>query len=291
MESMQEIGMKNVSISYFYRAEEGQRGAGRWPPQARDTGRGMRSRVEGNRRPPERSEGCVCGIEPQVQGVRTQSRRHLNAVKVETGRGKGAKRLAGPKLRIDRGGMGGGDIDGDGYTGDDGGGGSIPYYKYIDWTHGIGDKDHVGMDDELYRNFITTQRKEVFHYCVIGNKIYNTFSKDYPLGNADIMKAGFPRWGCKIAIAGGDISGPIQMAKVFMHELGHSIGLLHTEDSDGSDPDPNVNPTGSETVKSSVMYWAALSANRIDYLYDEWDISDGDGIDLGYGISGTSSLP
>jgi len=92
-----------------YRAEVGRAGDGARPPKARDTGRGMRSRVEVYRRPPERGEGCVCGISPQAEGVRTQSRRHLSKAKVETGRGKGAKRLAGPKLRIDRGGMGGGE--------------------------------------------------------------------------------------------------------------------------------------------------------------------------------------
>ena len=59
-------------------------------PQARN-GREMRIRAEVLWRPPERLEGakgCACGIEPKAKGVRAQSRRHLNTVKVETGRGK-----------------------------------------------------------------------------------------------------------------------------------------------------------------------------------------------------------
>ena len=170
MESMQEIGMNDVSISYFYRAEEGQRGDGRWPPQARDTGRGMRSRVEVYWRPPEgakRPKGCVCGISPEAKGVRTQSRRHLNTVKVETGRGQGAERPARPKLRIDRGGMGGG---GSQYTDskvllhiDDGclgGGGEVTRWS----TH----PDFINC--EFSQKRIDT---DIFSYCVIEKDSYD----------------------------------------------------------------------------------------------------------------------
>ena len=97
-----------TNVTKLDRAEDGERGDGREPPQARN-GRGMHSMVDSLKpRPPERSEGCVCGIEPKAKGVRTQSRRHLSKAKVETGRGKGAERpVVIRKLHIDRGGMGG----------------------------------------------------------------------------------------------------------------------------------------------------------------------------------------
>jgi len=206
MESMQEIGMKNVSISYFYRAEEGQRGDGRWPPQARDTGRGMRSRVEGNRRPPERSEGCVCGISPQAEGVRTQSRRHLNAVKVETGRGKGAKRLAGPKLHIDRGGMGGG--------------GSLGFsHKYTDYT-----TDFQGWRTTYFRNE-NPNRVGKFHWCLIGRYSDN---EEGPFGEIERSNLGWAEQDSdSFFLAGDKLYDPVDLAKTFMHELGHNLDLSH----------------------------------------------------------------
>jgi len=60
-------------------------------------------------------------------------------------------------------------------------------------------------------------------------------------------------------------------AHTFMHELGHNFGLQHSQEKDGTDSDPNVNPTGSETVKSTVMYWQEHSLNPIDYLDEEWN--------------------
>ena len=115
-------------LTISYRAEEGEQGDGMWPvdkfapnlstqmrtegakrlfasrPQARN-GRGMRIRAEVSWRPPEgakRLKGCVCGISPQAKEVRTQSRRHLNTVKVETGRGKRDRhgRAATPQVNI-----------------------------------------------------------------------------------------------------------------------------------------------------------------------------------------------
>ena len=54
-----------------------------------------------------------------------------------------------------------------------------------------------------------------------------------------------------------------------MHELGHNLELLHSQDSDGSDPDPNVNPDPArETVRDTVMYWSGGA--KLDYLRAEW---------------------
>jgi len=55
----------------------------------------------------------------------------------------------------------------------------------------------------------------------------------------------------------------------FMHELGHNLELFHSQDSNGSDPDPNVNPDPTrETVRDTVMYWSG--GTKLDYLRAEW---------------------
>ena len=173
-----------------YRAEDGQRGDGRWPPQARDTGRGMRSRVEVYWRPPEGAKlpkGCVCGIWPKAKGVRTQSRRHLNAVKVETGRGKGAKRPARPKLRIDRGGMGGGE-------------GNIPYTSSEVPSNY---KDTLRADPA----FFNPERDDIFYYCAI----------------VKAVEGGFGGWGGGNSIELTYTSDNDVFKRKFMHELGEMM--------------------------------------------------------------------
>ena len=90
-----------------YRAEEGQRGDGRWPPQARNGFRGKW--VEVQWRPPENLQDSKVGV--GTRGVvvwvrvewRRQYRRHLRseATKVESMRGQGAGwRPATPQVNI-----------------------------------------------------------------------------------------------------------------------------------------------------------------------------------------------
>ncbi|MBC7081717.1 MAG: hypothetical protein H5T44_05710 [Thermoplasmatales archaeon] len=46
-----------------------------------------------------------------------------------------------------------------------------------------------------------------------------------------------------------------EITKTFMHELWHNLGLDHSTDPDGSDPDPGVNPwPGKETIFDTVMF-------------------------------------
>jgi len=191
------IGLKTMYSMMWrkgdhYRAEVGRAGDGARPLKARDTGRGMRSRVEVYRRPPEGSEGCVCGISPQAEGVRTQSRRHLNVVKVETGRGKGAKRLAGPKLRIDRGGMGGGGV--------------IDFKETTDWED---DVEGYWDDDTTFNQ----NRKKIFHYCLMAYKKKGDTGKR---GTGSTKYPYFALWNSKI-------DDSTEMAHVFLHELGHNL--------------------------------------------------------------------
>jgi len=193
MESDKNMCVEVIKTTKSYRAEEGERGGGREPPQARNGWR-VRSEVVVYWRPPEgakRPKGCVCGISPEAKGVRTQSRRHLNAVKVETGRGQGAERPARPKLRIDRGGMGGG--------------GSIN-----DHTEKMSFSDIKSN----YRNnnaFFSSNRHNIFHYCFFADK-------DETGGGGGVGQF----FGDTFCVYRGNIDSD-KVAHVFIHELGHNL--------------------------------------------------------------------
>ena len=99
------------SIGDSYRAEDGRRGDGRRPPEARDTGRGMRSRAEFLQpRPPDgvkRRRGALAELSRRRKGCECDG---VGTRRVETPRGKGAKRpVVIQKLHIDDGCLGGGE--------------------------------------------------------------------------------------------------------------------------------------------------------------------------------------
>jgi len=200
MESMQEIGMREVTTSYFYRAEEGQRGDGRWPPQARDTGRGMRSRAEVYRRPPDgakRRRGALAEFRRRRKGCECDG---VGTRRVETPRGKGAKRLAGSKLRIDRGGMGGG--------------GSLGFFKEkLDSTTESALLSGTCSDAISTNKGFTQSRDGIFHYCLRAHK---NSKGSGSLGEAPCPGEYFIQY-C------ANHDSVIITAHNFMHELGHNI--------------------------------------------------------------------
>jgi hypothetical protein len=71
----------------------------------------------------------------------------------------------------------------------------------------------------------------------------------------------------------GGVFDTAEFCDTFMHELGHNLELHHSwEGGDppaGNDPDPAVNPMGTETVRDTVMYWSG--GNKLDYLRMEWE--------------------
>ena len=128
-------------------------------------------------------------------------------------------------LRIDRGGMGGGDTDGDGYTGDEGGGGSIPYTEYL---YVGGDATHVDFYELKSSYFEDDIRGDVFHYCIFCDNGYDNVDE---IGDTDfegitrkpndfiICDGHLGHW-----ILEGDAYYPVDQAAGFMHELGHILG-------------------------------------------------------------------
>jgi len=145
-------------------------------------------------------------------------------VKVETGRGKGAKRLAGPKLRIDRGGMGGGEL--------------VPYNDALDLSdkdsrsirwgegwHWLEDRyewDDFPLAEIVYGNnpHFLMERWHIFHYCI--------FACNRPdCEESCIGKGEEP--GDEFIIYKAYLDSCEEEAHVFMHEIGHNFYLEHCD--------------------------------------------------------------
>jgi len=185
----------------LYRAEVGRVGDGVRPPKARDTGRGMRSRVEVYRRPPDgakRRRGALAEFRQRRKGCECDG---VGSRREETPRGKGAKRLAGPKLRIDRGGMGGGNV--------------IDYDEKFDWTEDW---------DDYYNNRgvtgFTPERHGIFHYCVFAHL---NEDKDTSTGGQGSCFPDYWTYPNMFVIYDAANHGSGGKSDSFMHELGHNI--------------------------------------------------------------------
>jgi hypothetical protein len=109
-------------------------------------------------------------------------------------------------------------------------------------------------------------REDIFHYCLaaeyilIVNKTNKILKFDFEYskginGMADIC-------GDDIILATLRIHDNVRsLEKVFMHELGHNLGLTHTKPEQ---------LTGDETIKETVMNPPASDAEKLDYLRKEW---------------------
>jgi len=206
----------------LYRAEVGRAGDGARPSKARDTGRGMRSRVEVYRHPPDgakRRRGALAELNRRFKGCKCDG---VGTRRVETPRGKGAKRLAGPKLRIDRGGMGGG--------------GSVDHVNPLNYDSDDGDPN---FEDDYYNNptRFSTERKGIFHYCVFCDECYAD-------GDTDREGRGAIK-GNHFVVCNGRLDDPIPVdqAHTFIYELckrnilGRSCPYGETKCACSDDPD------------------------------------------------------
>jgi len=112
-------------------------------------------------------------------------------------------------LRIDRGGMGGGE-------------GDIPHkntFPISDWNDIMGERG-------LWSHF-TPSRHNIFHYCIFGqngwDSDYNFWGGEYHFGQGEFNDDSFLIFDKDNRDFADDEESKI--AAVFMHELGHNIGL------------------------------------------------------------------
>jgi hypothetical protein len=141
-------------------------------------------------------------------------------------------------------------------------------------------------------------REDLFHYgisvnCIAqwdGSKVSTYIGivgssevggDDFILGSTALAHTGIPHY----------------IDRLFMHELGHNLYLVHSREYDGSDLDPSTNPWNNgeydqgdarlnESVFSTVMYWNLSVTTKFDYLREEWAALDlsrvNDGTSLRY---------
>ncbi len=239
--------MREEIMFRMTRPEDGERGLG---ASHRRGGTGRAS----YRRPPEdrRSEGLVKAL---VRVESPTSKAPGAERKVESMRDKRAKRAASGKLHIDDGCMGGGE------------GIECTEHLYYDpneyWSlkDGTGDWDTPrrkdGSNNDFYdykfdSNYFDPDRKGIFHYCIIASYIdVQGFDTN---GVAEVNGPG----GDDFTVGKSEISGGLTaFTKVWMHEFGHNLGLVHVNN------------------KNTVMYGSgAENAKCIDYLYSGWkDVS------------------
>lgn len=113
------------------------------------------------------------------------------------------------------------------------------------------------------------ERSTVFHYCIIANYVRAE-------GNTDRTGRAKPP-GTQFMLADGNIGSTDHFAKVFIHELGHNLGLKHPNNNDKmkdlnplNDPDRDTSMyTGYATI---VDYTTSNSQSR---AFNENPLSNG----------------
>ena len=151
------------------------------------------------------------------------------------------------------------------------GSGSIPYSEFMD----------TAMESQLYNNNYVVSGKTygfensrhgIFYYCAIAHEFSGTYAD-----------AGGHGWGDDFYIAGKYWTDSTDMAKVFMHELGHCI-IEAIDDGTGGTKDHTSSETGDTDQwahcdgKDCVLWWKAWEANEVDYCSDCWYELERDGI-------------
>jgi len=151
--------------------------------------------------------------------------------------------------------MGGGEPDTDGKNG---GGGSIDHVDSITFKEFNGDVWYSQADinsDTYYGNCFTNSRQGIFHYLLICDDCSSKGSNW--LGRGAWIEDNILLDGKKFSS-----SSSSKQAKVFMHELGHNLGLAHPDDP----ADPNGIPDDADTVMRSPY----SDSHPLNYHSKEW---------------------
>jgi len=229
--------MREEIMFRMTRPEEGERGLG---VSHRRGGTGWDS----YRRPPEGAH--LRNFPVGKRGASATSKAPGVKRKVESMRDKGAKRPANRKLHIDDGCMGGGN-------------GNIPHPAdgKLDWADGYVSADfydYKGSQANPTQYFDWAARKDIFHYCIIAHQV--TLLGD----DADGWGEGPQPTDPQGTIGGDDFSmtdvGNNQ-AELFMHELGHNLGL-----------------TDKPTKSGKAMYRGPGYTGHVDYTSTDWNVID-----------------
>jgi hypothetical protein len=153
-----------------------------------------------------------------------------------------------------------------------------------------GETADLNGDGILEQAHLARNRLGIFHYTVIGNTYWQPGlqvppqpltsagvsepigSDDFFVGEGSITIVWFQLWGWVV-------TNPAVMAGVFMHELGHNLGLPHQ-------PDP-LNPAAAGTAWGNVNYRSVMNSysptmpapfpggDLASYIYTTLDYSDG----------------
>ena len=129
-------------------------------------------------------------------------------------------------------------------------GGPIPHEDPVTDSY---DKLSSSGEEWLYDNKFDNERKGIFHYCIICQHIQGTESRGHGEYHDD-----------EFTLAGNRISGTDAWCHVFMHELGHNLGLIHYDT-------PKDHPFAGN---SCMLSWEEKYGYYIDYTEDEWKLID-----------------
>jgi hypothetical protein len=156
-----------------------------------------------------------------------------------------------------------------------GGGGPITHDDPV--TNNVNELDDDG-EDWLYDNKFATERKGIFHYCIICHHIAGTTSRGHGEAPGDTF-----------TMAGARISGTNGWCHVFTHELGHNLlgeldpshqsecSIYHCDDSHCTmyeSPDADLSPDGDgKGHRSKDKYW--------NYCSDCWTEMINEGVGQG----------
>jgi hypothetical protein len=154
-----------------------------------------------------------------------------------------------------------------------GGGGPIPHDKYINYYDSIGGKSGYPSFRKYYKlgyGFNYNERHGIYYYCIFGHYIHLNYDEDTSLqGTSDGLDISNPKSNADNLVIADErldssydsdwnwIDHETKQASVFMHELGHDLGL--------KDRGKKETAMFTSDKGGGKNYWAT------NYLKEEWN--------------------